>query len=110
MSADLLIYRRSAAIRFRGERGSEFAAMGGGVGAAWPERDAESIIALYAHDAIYRALAFREADEGVSGVRSYLARNFTVESEVECRFDEPIADGDRAAVQWWASWVEAGNP
>jgi hypothetical protein len=46
----------------------------------------------------------------VSGVRSYLARNFTVESEVECRFDEPIADGDRAAVQWWASWVEAGNP
>jgi hypothetical protein len=33
MSADLLIYRRSAAIRFRGERGSEFAAMGGGVGA-----------------------------------------------------------------------------
>ena len=76
---------------------------------AWPERDAESIIALYAHDAIYRALAFREADEGVSGVRSYLARNFSVESEVECRFDEPIVNGDRAAVQWWASWVEAGK-
>ena len=45
----------------------------------------------------------------MSGVRSYLARNFTVEREIECRLDEPIVDGDRAAVQWWASWVEAGE-
>lgn len=77
---------------------------------AWPEREAEPIIALYADDAAYRALAFREPDRGLSGVGSYLARNFAVESEIECSFDEPIVDGDRAAVQWWASWVEEGKP
>jgi hypothetical protein len=77
---------------------------------AWPQRDGESIVALYADQATYRALAFRAPDLGRSGVRGYLARNFAVESDVECRFDAPIVGGDRATVQWWASWVEAGHP
>jgi hypothetical protein len=32
-----------------------------------------------------------------------------VEADVECRFGEPIASGDRAAVEWWGSWVEDGK-
>ena len=40
----------------------------------------------------------------------YLRRNFDVEHEVECRFGEPVAAGDRAATEWWASWVEDGEP
>jgi hypothetical protein len=28
---------------------------------------------------------------------------------VECQFAEPIAAADRAAIEWWASFVEAGQ-
>jgi hypothetical protein len=72
--------------------------------AAWPRLDAEAIAALYAAEHAYRALAFREP----TTARRYLAENFAVESEVECRFGEPIVEGDRAAVEWWGTWVEAG--
>ena len=27
-----------------------------------------------------------------------------------CRFGEPVVSGDRAAVEWWASWTEDGQP
>jgi hypothetical protein len=77
---------------------------------AWPERDADAIVALYAAMVPYRALAFREPDQGLAGVRGYLEREFGVEQEIECRFGEPIVGGDRAAVEWWASWVEDGVP
>jgi predicted SnoaL-like aldol condensation-catalyzing enzyme len=76
---------------------------------AWPARVTEAIAALYSQHASYRALAFRDPDLGLTGVRRYLNENFAVEEGVECRFGEPIASGDRAAVEWWASWVEAGQ-
>jgi ketosteroid isomerase-like protein len=76
---------------------------------AWPAKDVEAIVALYADEVPYRALAFREPDRGVAGVRRYLEREFGVEEEIECRFGEPVVGGDRAAVEWWASWVEEGK-
>jgi ketosteroid isomerase-like protein len=77
---------------------------------AWPRGDVEAIAALYAESALYRALVFREPDRGLQGVRGYLSREFGVESEVACRFGQPVAAGDRAAVEWWASWIEDGEP
>jgi hypothetical protein len=77
---------------------------------AWPARDPEPIAALYADAASYRALAFREPDLGLAGVRRYLSGTFAEEEDVECRFGEPIVAGDHAAVEWWASWVEDGSP
>jgi ketosteroid isomerase-like protein len=76
---------------------------------AWPAKDVEAIAGLYADDALYRALVFREPDQGVAGVRRYLRENFGVEEDVECRFGEPVASGDRAAVEWWATWIEEGR-
>lgn len=69
----------------------------------------DAIAALYSDDAEYRALAFREPDIGVSGVRRYLQENFGVEDDVECWFGTPVASGDRAAIEWWATWVEEGQ-
>jgi ketosteroid isomerase-like protein len=77
---------------------------------AWPAKDLEAIAALYAEDAVYRALAFREPDRGPDGVRRYLKENFDVESDIECWFGEPIVAGERAAVEWWGSWLEDGRP
>lgn len=75
---------------------------------AWPALDAEAIASLYADTAVYRALAFREPDLGLDGARDYLTRNFTQERDVECWFGAPVAYENRAAVEWWASWVEDG--
>jgi ketosteroid isomerase-like protein len=77
---------------------------------AWRERDLEAIASLYSDDALYRALAFRDPDRGLAGVRRYLSENFAVESDVECWFGRPIVSGDRAAVEWWGSWIEDGKP
>jgi nuclear transport factor 2 (NTF2) superfamily protein len=76
---------------------------------AWPARDVDAIVALYSDEVPYRALAFREADEGLAGVRRYLEREFGAEHEIECRFGEPVVGGSRAAVEWWASWTEDGQ-
>ncbi len=76
---------------------------------AWPRLDVEAITALYARSATYRALAFREPDLGLDGVRRYLHASFETASDVRCRFAAPIVAGDRAAVEWWASWVEDGD-
>ncbi|HEY7206946.1 MAG TPA: nuclear transport factor 2 family protein [Gaiellaceae bacterium] len=76
---------------------------------AWAARDVEPIVALYDDSIAYRALAFREPDLGLAGVRRYLEENFGLETEIECRFGEPVVQGDRAAVEWWASWIESGR-
>ena len=76
---------------------------------AWPAGDTRAIAALYADEASYRALAFREPDLGLAGVRRYLDANVAVETETECWFGEPLVSGDRAAVEWWGSWVEDGR-
>ena len=75
---------------------------------AWPAKDIEAIVALYADGAEYRALVLREPELGPTGVRDYLERNFAVEHDIECRFGEPLAAGDRCAVEWWACWTEDG--
>jgi SnoaL-like domain len=75
----------------------------------WRDRDVEAIASLYADDAVYRALAFREPDRGIAGVCRYLEENFGVEEQIECWFGEPIAAGNRAAVEWWGTWIENGQ-
>jgi predicted SnoaL-like aldol condensation-catalyzing enzyme len=49
----------------------------------------------------------RASEDGAA--LGYLTREFPREQAIECRFGEPIAEGDRAAVEWWASWTEDGR-
>src|SRR5690349_16332856 len=74
---------------------------------SWPRRDVEAMVALYAPGASYRSNALRDAHPG--SARGYLEAELPRESEIACRFGEPIAEDDRAAVEWWASWVEEGE-
>jgi hypothetical protein len=76
---------------------------------AWPRRDAEAIAALYASRAVYRSPAFRPPDLGLAGVRRYLNEQLPAEENIQCWFGQPIISGDRAAVEWWASWTEQGQ-
>jgi hypothetical protein len=74
---------------------------------AWPAKDADAIAALYADDAIYRSHPMRDPEPGAA--LGYTRRQFALEDSIECRFGRPITAGDRAAVEWWASWVEGGR-
>ena len=72
---------------------------------AWPRRDVDAIAALYLPDAAYRSHPLRDAERP----RAYLERVFAEEEAIECWFGEPLVAGDRAAVEWWASYREAGK-
>ena len=72
---------------------------------AWPRRDVDAIAVLYRSGAAYRSHPLRDA----STPRAYLERVFAEEEAIDCRFGDPLVAGDRAAVEWWASYREAGE-
>ena len=72
----------------------------------WLTGDAGTIAALYAPGARYSTAPFRDPYFGPDGALAYLRPVFEEESNVEAHFGEPIVDGDRASVQWWASLTE----
>jgi nuclear transport factor 2 (NTF2) superfamily protein len=74
---------------------------------AWPVHDAAAIAALYTPGASYRSHPHRAPESG--GALGYTTRTFESESNVRCRFETPIVDGLRAAVQWWATFSEDGT-
>jgi SnoaL-like domain len=74
---------------------------------AWPAKQSADIAALYDPAASYRSSPFDEPQVG--GALAYVERQFALEEDVQCRFAEPIATGDRAAVEWWASSIEDGH-
>lgn len=71
---------------------------------AWPAKDSDAIDSLYADGAIYRAHPMRDPEPGAA--LGYTSREFALEESIECRFGKPVAAGDRAAVEWWASYTE----
>jgi hypothetical protein len=72
---------------------------------AWEALDAPAIEALYAADVEYISAPFRDSE----APRDYLARAFGGEEGVRAWFGDPIVDGERAAVQWWAALTENGR-
>lgn len=75
---------------------------------AWEELDREPIVALYAPQATFSTAPFREPYRGADGVREYLDRVFGEEEAPRVHMSEPIVDGDRASISWWASLREGG--
>jgi ketosteroid isomerase-like protein len=65
---------------------------------SWPDADVDAIAALYAPEAIFFSHPFRERQNA----RVYVEWAFAEQIRAECRFGEPVVEGDRAAVDWWA--------
>jgi ketosteroid isomerase-like protein len=65
---------------------------------AWPAADVAAIGALYAPDATFYSHPFRARE----GPVEYVQWAFGDQQAAECRFGEPVVDGARAAVDWWA--------
>ena len=65
---------------------------------AWPAADVEAIAALYAKDDDFSSHPFRDWQPPAE----YVSWAFGDQAEAVCRFGEPVAAGERAAVDWWA--------
>jgi hypothetical protein len=80
-----------------------------GYARAWRALDAEAAAALYDEDVEVRTAPLREPARGRAAVLDYTRRVFGEESEHEVWFGEAIGAGDRAAVEWWATYLEDGR-
>src|SRR5215208_3839693 len=65
---------------------------------AWPAADTDAVAELYAEDAEFRSEPFRD----LQAPREYAESAFSEQDEAECWFGEPIVEGDRAVVEYWA--------
>jgi ketosteroid isomerase-like protein len=74
----------------------------------WESLDVERVMARYAPDAVHFTEPFREPSDDAGDVRAYVERVFGEEEDPRVWIGEPIVDGDRAAIPWWASLREAG--
>ena len=78
---------------------------------AWPEKDPETLAAVYAEDAVFRSQPFRELHLGREGVLEYARWAFAEQGAFGgCWFGESVAAGNRATVEYWAILVEGGRP
>jgi ketosteroid isomerase-like protein len=77
---------------------------------AWPSKDPEPLAAVYAEDAVFRSHPFRDPHIGREGVLDYARWAFADQDAFGgCRFGEPMVEGDRATVEYWAILVEKGE-
>lgn len=75
----------------------------------WEALEPDPIVALYAEAITYSSEPFREVYRGRDGVRAYVEGSFGDETDVRAWFSEPVVDGDRASVSWWATLVDSGE-
>ena len=77
---------------------------------AWEEADTPAVVGLFTEDAGYRSHPLRPVNAGHDGIAAYWARATADQRDVRVRFGDPIADGDRVAVEWWATMTADGAP
>jgi SnoaL-like domain len=75
---------------------------------AWIERDPDAAAALFTDDATYQEQPYAEAYAGAQGVRDYWASVTATQADVELEYGTPLVLGDRTAVEWWVTLVNAG--
>jgi hypothetical protein len=72
---------------------------------AWRALDADHLRDIYRDDTVHRSHPFREPGNPLDYARWALAEE---EGEPEVWMGDPIVDGDRAAIEWWAVVIENG--
>jgi len=74
----------------------------------WESLDPEPIVACYAPDVLLSTEPFREPYRGREGVSEYVTAALGEEEDPRVWMSDPIVDGDRASISWWASLREDG--
>ena len=61
--------------------------------------DGDAVAELYADGAMFYSHPFRDP----LAPRAYVEWVFGEQANAQCRFGEPIVEGSRAAIDWWAA-------
>ena len=83
---------------------------------AWEQADSPAVVGLFTTDASYRSHPLRPAHTGHDGVAAYWGRATADQRDVRVRFGDPVVDrdpvavGDRVAVEWWTTMTGGGAP
>lgn len=73
---------------------------------AWRALDLEPLKSIYTTNTVHRSHPFREAGNPLEYARWAFSEE---EGEPEVWMGDPIVDGDRAAIEWWAVATENGE-
>jgi hypothetical protein len=76
---------------------------------AWLKKDAKSIAALFAEDAMYHSHPFRLVNQGRKSILDYTLGALDVGEVYEVRFGKPVVEGSKAAVEYWTTMKEKLN-
>ena len=76
----------------------------------WKERDADHLVELFTKDAIYRSDPFREPHVGSEEIHRYWSNSTSTQAGFRHWIGVVGVDGDRAWVEWWATWTEGNEP
>jgi hypothetical protein len=75
----------------------------------WEALDPEPIMARYSAMATHFTEPFRAPSRDARDIRAYVERVLGEEEDPRVWMGEPVVDGDRAAISWWASLREEGS-
>ena len=75
---------------------------------AWEAKDTEAIVALYGVDVVFSTQPFRTPHLRRAGVREYVSQAFAEEDGPRVWVGDPVVDGNRASIEWWAAVTENG--
>jgi SnoaL-like domain len=81
-------------------------------GRAWRDKDPDAAAALFTKNATYRDHPTGEAYRGPDGVRTYWTNITAPQQNPDVRMGTPIVSTDnrRAAVEFWARFLNHGRP
>lgn len=80
-------------------------------GRVWREGDADAAAALHPADGVYRNSPFLEQPYvGTDQIRGFWEHALVGVSEIDFRYGTPVIEGDRAAVEWWVTEMNNGEP
>lgn len=74
---------------------------------AWLSDDPESISELFSGDAIYHQGPFGVPHRGRREIADHWTRTLAQQQKQRIWFGSPVVDGDRAAVEWWCTVLDA---
>ena len=77
---------------------------------AWIEKNAAAARELFTPDAVYREQPFEPPFAGAEAIEGYWSRVTATQRDIELRYGRPVVDGDRLAVEWWATFLNDEAP
>jgi hypothetical protein len=76
---------------------------------AWRRGDEEVVAELFTEEAIYRSSPFRPPTVGRDAIREYWRTVTSTQEGLELEFGDPIVNGNRVVVEWWAMMRDEGQ-